>query len=520
MDGATSSEQTLGSGPDSSVGPLAETARQNGSSKDPALQCRNEAQQHVTGAAGAGTDTPKVDTSCDSTDVNRPLQRDAHDGPHGANALPEELKREVSDSDDTCSDKSLGSRNPTMENMQPAQGANVPTLPGGAAPEKGTVSLPKPADDNVGSFTASPSGLPDQSPPSKKGATDAALQDDRQWHESADTNVPHIIAKDRQIVRVFCGVWNLHGKQAPPDIGSWLLKQPMHHMYVIGTCECERSIQKSLIWANKARWEQQVRSHLGQDYFMIGSHNMSAIHIMVFVHRYLWKFCWDIKTAQVATGFANLVGNKGGTQVGFSLGHTSVLCVNAHLPAHKGKMKDRTQSMARIFADSPLRQKKSGSGVHEEYDKVFFMGDLNPRLTATRETVDDLLAKKDLGKCLEKDELLPLLKANVDAGTVDSTVGMWPMFEEAAITFPPTYKFDSNSDNYDSSKKLRVPAWTDRILWKRDAGIKVKAYSSVDSLKCSDHRPVFAQFEVSVDLQDWQGPVSHKEERSSICSVQ
>ena len=33
-------------------------------------------------------------------------------------------------------------------------------------------------------------------------------------------------------------------------------------------------------------------------------------------------------------------------------------------------------------------------------------------------------------------------------------------FSEQPIKFPPTYKFDINSDIYDSSEKQRVPSWT------------------------------------------------------------
>lgn len=35
-------------------------------------------------------------------------------------------------------------------------------------------------------------------------------------------------------------------------------------------------------------------------------------------------------------------------------------------------------------------------------------------------------------------------------------------YMEGDITFNPTYKYDLFSDDYDTSEKLRAPAWTDR----------------------------------------------------------
>lgn len=38
-------------------------------------------------------------------------------------------------------------------------------------------------------------------------------------------------------------------------------------------------------------------------------------------------------------------------------------------------------------------------------------------------------------------------------------------FFEPPIAFPPTYKFDVGTNNYDTSEKMRIPSWTDRILF-------------------------------------------------------
>ena len=44
---------------------------------------------------------------------------------------------------------------------------------------------------------------------------------------------------------------------------------------------------------------------------------------------------------------------------------------------------------------------------------------------------------------------------------------MFRAFIEGKIAFAPTYKYDLFSDDYDTSEKMRIPAWTDRVLWRR-----------------------------------------------------
>jgi inositol polyphosphate 5-phosphatase INPP5E len=89
-------------------------------------------------------------------------------------------------------------------------------------------------------------------------------------------------------------------------------------------------------------------------------------------------------------------------------------------------------------------------------------------------------------------------------------------FKEAKIKFPPTYKYDVGTQEFDTSSKQRAPAYTDRILYKYKlpplgfrrtsalnsegrpnsppSPIKCIAYDSVQSIISSDHKPVWALF--------------------------
>jgi hypothetical protein len=69
-------------------------------------------------------------------------------------------------------------------------------------------------------------------------------------------------------------------------------------------------------------------------------------------------------------------------------------------------------------------------------------------------------------------------------------------YNEAPITFVPTYKFDKNSYDY-ALKKNRVPSWCDRILLWSDYPFLQKVYNSIDMLE-SDHRPVIALYTLQI----------------------
>lgn len=91
------------------------------------------------------------------------------------------------------------------------------------------------------------------------------------------------------------------------------------------------------------------------------------------------------------------------------------------------------------------------------------------------------------------------------------------------IKFFPTYKYDKNSYNYDTSKKQRVPSWTDRVLWYHDESDTTQQdskfltpllYERRESL-FSDHRPVVAYFEINAHKHNIERKTSFKHKVTS-----
>jgi len=70
-------------------------------------------------------------------------------------------------------------------------------------------------------------------------------------------------------------------------------------------------------------------------------------------------------------------------------------------------------------------------------------------------------------------------------------------WEEGALNFAPTYKYNPNTVDYDTSEKKRVPAWCDRILHRPSTLTKRIGYQRYEFM-ASDHRPVGAQYQSGV----------------------
>ena len=196
----------------------------------------------------------------------------------------------------------------------------------------------------------------------------------------------------------------------------------------------------------------------------------------------------------------------------------STLCfVCAHLAAHRGAVAQRNADFASIMAKTEFRDDAKaeagalaaargvagadgiGRVAIADHDFVIWLGDFNYRIVETLAT--ERCFELALGGDADLEQLRVRDQLNIERAAQRAFYG----FHEAPLTFRPTYKFQAGTNLYEQrpDKKLRAPAWCDRILWRCSPDIDPKYlrqlyYGSVDELLLSDHKPVHALFEVGV----------------------
>ena len=140
-------------------------------------------------------------------------------------------------------------------------------------------------------------------------------------------------------------------------------------------------------------------------------------------------------------------------------------------------------------------------------DRAFFCGDLNYRVDLPREVTEYTILKGD-----KETDWLSLFQHDQLFRTL--TEGRaFPGFTEGTIKFAPTFKFDKETGDYDTSHKQRIPAWTDRILFK-PWGTRVLSYDSVPGSQHSDHRPVHGTFRINMEGREISTPKKRRKKQS------
>ncbi|KPM36875.1 putative inositol polyphosphate 5-phosphatase C9G1.10c [Neonectria ditissima] len=241
-------------------------------------------------------------------------------------------------------------------------------------------------------------------------------------------------------------------------------------------------------------------------YHLLHTAPMVGLFTCVFVKSSLRDRIRNLSGAEVKRGMGGLHGNKGAVAVRFRIDDTSICLINCHLAAGQSQANARHGDIAAIL-EAPLFTTERDPGVLVDtyvgggdgslivdHELCILNGDLNYRIdTMSRDTVVTAVKQNNLGKLLERDQLLVARRRN--------PAFKLRAFDELPITFAPTYKYDVGTDTYDTSEKRRSPAWCDRLLFKGRGRIEQLDYKRHE-VRVSDHRPVTGSFNLWVKKVD------------------
>lgn len=293
-------------------------------------------------------------------------------------------------------------------------------------------------------------------------------------------------------VSIFTGTWNLAGispsnesllpflfpTKEEPDVLAIGLQEvvPLTPQQILLTDPEKLGIWESTITNTVAK-----RSEKSANYIPLCSEQLVGTALIILIKESLLPHIRQVEAATKKTGLKGMSGNKGGVAIRMNIYDTSFCFVTAHFAAGKSNVEERNADFHTINQELGFR---NGRKIDNSHHTIWF-GDFNYRLEGTNEEIRPLCDRQDLEELCQRDQLFSAKESRQ----------VFLGYRENMLVFLPTYKYDFRSQVYDTSEKMRVPAWTDRILYKSNYPFKMDSimYDRAELLS-SDHRPVFAFF--------------------------
>ncbi|TPX41049.1 hypothetical protein SeMB42_g05759 [Synchytrium endobioticum] len=334
-------------------------------------------------------------------------------------------------------------------------------------------------------------------------------------------------------ITVFVGTWNVCGRPNTESLAPWLsAEKDEPDLYVVGLQEMDLSTEAYLV-ADPTRgdaWSAAILNGLGDKkglYSKVASKQLVGMLIVMFAKNTILSLIQEATAESVACGILGMLGNKGATGIRIRIRDSYLCFANTHLASDVNMVDRRNADYAdvcrRLAFPLPADMKihSDWSNKHPWVSNIFdamgssggpgraslsffdadhqiWFGDLNYRLTRPDEEVRRLVTDQNWEQLFKCDQLTSERRSRRAFGS----------FEEAAIAFPPSYKYDIGTSNYDSSEKKRAPAWCDRILWFRNPlhesndWISCSSYKACVDLMNSDHKPVSALLSMQIRTID------------------
>jgi phosphatidylinositol-bisphosphatase len=341
---------------------------------------------------------------------------------------------------------------------------------------------------------------------------------------------------ETQMIRVNVCTWNVNGKKPSPDLdlAEWLQLpnetempevfalgfQEMVDLTAVNVASDNKTAKSTGLWIEK--FDAALARMSGVKYRNVERKYLVGLMMVVYVKEDVMPHVKGVQSCAAGVGVLGMLGNKGGVSIRLQIYDSTICFVCSHLAAHRENVAGRNSDFYNIISKTVFKDEMSqafgGQPQMEleeestkgplEHDYVVWFGDLNYRIVdeVSTEAVFQRIASDDLQFLSDRDQL-----------NVERKEGrVFKDFEEGDVTnFKPTYKYQPGTDLYEQrpEKKLRAPAWCDRVLWRcRTSTDSVELlHYGASKLLMSDHKPVRAGMKMQVKkiIKDKQKQVNH-----------
>ena len=497
---------------------------------DESTICLSDTNNADEERASSDGDSSKTGEGCtdenqkysDDLNVNSTVDYDSLKDATDSEELEEDAERrnDINEEDDTSDDDHSDDDKFQYESRKVVEDVSATPI------DSGNDNDNDEASNDSNSQQESRSDFHDEIRASGTGLSDASdrLKIESTREETFEKTVTEV---DTSEITVSVITWNLAELSPSDDEASFMKKFRTSNGkgsdLVLFGCQETENTKPRRNEGSRSREIRRILIHmLGKKYVPIAIHSLGGVQMALFCKKSLLCDLEHVSLADVACGIGNVFHNKGGIGAFVQLRarnpdeslnardrakSVKMLLVVCHLAAHVKKVDARNADYWRIISELEAKAPPSflrpstdptlngGEHLLNAMDHVVFAGDLNYRIDLPREEVEKMILEmessgNDDEKVYSSQNRLKLLRHDQLLKTISQGSAFKDMVE-GEITFAPTFKYDKGTKTYDSSHKLRIPAWTDRILF-RPFGVRLQEYNCVPEAIHSDHRPVYA----------------------------
>lgn len=309
----------------------------------------------------------------------------------------------------------------------------------------------------------------------------------------------------KKSLNIFVGSWNSAGK--PPsfanDLTDWFINNinrqtnPNYSpdIIVIGMQEIVKlNASNILIKSNEEKvkqWKALIYKGISnafpnEEYIPIKDLHLVGILFICFTKKGINPI---IEQSVInKTGAYGTMGNKGSCIFSISYHNSSIAFATGHFCAGEKTNDTRISQMNEIL-NMYLSNALNSKIRFREFNHWFIFGDTNFRVEREYDDAIKHLRLNDPNYLLQHDQFILVKYSNNNNNCFKDV-------SEGLIKFPPTFKYVIGSDDFDRNK-LRTPSWCDRIFYKESNEARLLEYNIVNQIKYSDHRPVYAIFDLN-----------------------